>query len=312
MKANAAAALCLLLSAAPVAIAQSSGASGTVFENGHLKLTVRPGWTIDSSAPPVVKLTHGKYVLIINPIVLHAMAFPSVSQITSELPSVQAVQEADPSASGTDCAQPHRPGMMNKLELMDLYTNDTRENACCCKFPSSGKSVWFASYYLGESDGPTGAFSSIAAGFDSSDVNALPQKNDPQLREMLAEIDIMVKSLVVMAPLAISSVEPASVVPGATVALRGRGFNLPNDFDIGVKFEKFPDLCMPTPNVAADGKSLIFQVPACLVTGDCQPMNGPQSSACDTPFPPGRYEISVTGNEIRSNFVTLNVTAPQR
>lgn len=296
----------LLLSPTAALVAQTASAS--TFNNDYLKISVLPGWAIDSSSPPVLKLTHGKYVLIVNPIVLHATAFPTVYQITSEVPSVHAVQEADPSASGTDCAQPHRPSMPGGIHLVNLYTSNSPTDTCCCKFPPNGKSVWFGSYYVGE--GKYASYS-IAAGFDSAEVNALPDESDPQLRKMLAEIDTMAKSLVLKPPLVITSVDPSSAPPGATITVHGSGFHLPKEYDIAVDIPKFPEACMPPPKIAADGKSLTFQIPTCAVTDDCL-VTAPQMSSCDLPFPPGRYEISVTGNEIRSSVATLTVTAAQR
>src|SRR5208283_4982236 len=154
--------------------------SQTNFENQYVRMSILPGWTVDaSSSPPLVKLTHGKYVLTINPIFTHARAYGYLEDIASGLPSVEAVMAEVDEPWSTSCAQREKMIPTSSIQLLPLYTEDTKSNIDYgCKFPSDGKPAWFGSYSLGE--GPESEYI-ITLAYDSKDVNTLPKRGAPEL-----------------------------------------------------------------------------------------------------------------------------------
>jgi hypothetical protein len=67
----------VVLAAMKVSFAQSPPAMGSHFENEYVRAMIVPGWTVDASSPPLVKVAHGNYILTIDPIHTHSRAFGS-------------------------------------------------------------------------------------------------------------------------------------------------------------------------------------------------------------------------------------------
>ena len=317
---------------AGVAHPQTPSSHARVFENDYVKMTVEPGWTTIASIPGV-KLTHGKYVLDINSVFVHASGVGRLDEIIGEMPSVKAVMANVEGPWPTSCAQADVTNLSGALSLANLYT-DKSMTGQDCTFPSDDRPAWFGSYLVGE--GSESAYT-ITLAYDSADVNALPKRGSRELQGVLSEVDAMLKTLVMKPPILITSIEPQSAAPGAGVTLRGTGFNLAS-LNEAVSFKDFPNTSMLQPKIAADGKSVTFTIPTSLqriscpqpgyieVGEDCvQPPPNyvevnecprpPQSSAkpvnfCAVPFPPGTYQIWVTGSMVRSNAVTLRITEP--
>lgn len=105
-----------------VARAQTPSSHARVFENEYVKMTVEPGWTT-IAAMPGVKLTHGKYVLDINSIWVHASGVGRLDEIIGELPSVRAVMANVEGPWPTNCAQADVTVLSGTLSLSNLYTN---------------------------------------------------------------------------------------------------------------------------------------------------------------------------------------------
>lgn len=306
--------------------------SQTNFENQYVRMPVQPGWTVDaSSSPPLVRLIHGKYVLTIDPILVHATAFGGLEDIARGLPSVEAVMAEVDGPWSTSCAQPEKMIPTSRIQLWPLYTEDTKSNIDYgCKFPSDGKPAWFGSYSLGER--PESEYI-IALAYDSNDVNALPKKGAPELTQVLSDVDRMMKTCELKPPIVISGIEPQSVPPGATVTLHGSGFDL-RYYNLRPQFTTYSNLEMLRVKVSPDGTSMTFEVPtsrtkiACRQPGlvnigencvlpppnyvdDCPRVSDQEANFCGVPFPPGVYNIQVTGLMVRSNEVSLTITAPK-
>jgi hypothetical protein len=316
-----------------IAVAQSH-APGKKFENQYLTMTISSGWAAEPSADQKLSITDGKYLLTINPIFMHATSVARFEQV-AEGPSFDAVTSKldDPSESYKCAVWPPKETIVTKaISLRTLYTGASKsENGCT--LPTSGQSVWFGSYFNGE--GPESEYT-ITLMYDTTDVNRLPKKNSPELRHIFADVVAMLKTLELKPPLFITKVDPQSTAPGATVTIYGSGFSVPN-FNIAVSFSDFPNNFMPAPIIAADGKSLTFQVPTSITTmscnagsidvkGWCVPasvdhINGndcPQKSVgatnfCGVPMPPATYEISVAaeGSGVYSNPVRFTVAEPK-
>ncbi len=323
----------VVLAAMKVSFAQSPPAMGSHFENEYVRVTIVPGWTVDASSPPLVKVAHGNYVLTINPILTHSRAFGSLEDIASGLPSVEAVMREVDGPWMTSCAQPGKMIVTSRIQMRPLYTYETKPNVDYgCKFPSDGKPAWFGSYSMGA--GPESEYI-IALAYDTNDVNALPKRDSPELRQVLRDVDRMMKTCELKAPIVISRIEPQTAAPGAMVTLYGSGFAL-KYFNLEPRFMVLPDLTMAPPAVASDGKSMSFRIPpsknimACAgpgyvdVGGNCVPVlpeqvgmiecpqvNDRHPTFCGVPFPPGTYRIQVVGEMVRSNEAPLTVTAPK-
>jgi hypothetical protein len=317
--------------------AGQSRAPGKKFDNQYLTVTIVPGWTVRPSVDQKLNIVHGKYLLSINPIFTHASGVTGgrFSEIVGGMPSVDAVMgKVDGPASGIECAQTPAKGLTitKAMTLSNLYTDSSKsENGC--SLPSGGQPVWFGSYF---SDEGSESEYSITLTYDTTDVNRLPKKGSPELRHIFSDVVAMLKTLDLKPPLLISKVDPPSASPGATVTIYGSGFSLPN-FNIAVSFSDFPNNPMPDPKIAADGKSLTFQVPDSIDTiscqserilvggfcvpapanhvnvNDCPPKKDGSTNFCGIPIPPATYQISVTaeGFGVSSNPVPFMVGAPK-
>ncbi len=95
MAGKTAAALVVFLAAMEVPFAQSPMPVRNNFENQYVRMAILPGWTVDSSKPPLLKVSHGKYVLTVNPIYVHASGVEGgrFEEVTDGMRSVQAVRE---------------------------------------------------------------------------------------------------------------------------------------------------------------------------------------------------------------------------
>ncbi len=329
-------AVSILLFSATIAVTQSSSPGGRTFENQYVKMTILPGWTVTNS-PPEVKVTHGKYVLTINPIYEHAGGVEGgrFGEASAAMPSVTAVRADVEGPWGTTCAQ-DQPGqeiIVNaKMSLGNLYTDDTKANVeDGCKFPSDGKSAWFGALFVGE--GSESEYT-ITLAYDTTDVNELPRKGDPELTQVLNDTKTMLKTLELKPPIVVSSIEPKSAQPGQTIKVFGSGFNLPGN-GVELIFVRPLKLGTPKPTISPDGKSLTFVVPTsiavstcppgylmkddkCVVepanyneSNDCPRQSDGSGNFCGVPFPPDTYELQISGSMVQSNRVTLSVLPPK-
>lgn len=320
-----------LLLAATIAVAQNP--TRATFENQYVKMTILPGWKVMPS-PPEVRVTQGKYVLTINPMYQHAsgVAGGRFEEVTAGMSSIEAVREEVLQPSWILCAKSDAAIITGTLSLANLYTDDTRENVeNGCKLPSDGKPAWFGSYFVGE--GSESEYT-ITLAYDTRDVNLLPKKDDPRLQKILGDVVAMLKTLQLKPPILISSIEPKSASPGATVTLHGSGFYLPGA-GFAPRFVTLPNLSMAPPQIAPDGKSMTFEIPASMTIMSCDepgyvhinencvpappnntvvacpPVNDRHPTFCGVPIPLGRYELQVAGGMVNSNTVSLDVVAPK-
>ena len=303
--------------------------------NQYVRMTILPGWTVDTSKPPLVRVIRGKYVLTIDPIYTHASGIVGgrFGEATQGMRSVEAVRAGVEGPWGTDCAQPNNALVVTKyLSLANLYTEATKANAEeGCKFPADGKSAWFGALFVGE--GSESEYT-ITLAYNTTDVNALPKKGNPELKRVFSDVATMLKTMELKPPLVVSSVEPNSAQPGATIKVLGSGFSLPGN-DVRPRFVKVPNLEIPKPTIAPDGKSLTFVLPTsvsvstcppgyimqdgkCVVvpagydeTNDCPRRNDDSANFCGMPFPPGTYELEIVGSMVQSNKVILSVMPPK-
>jgi len=306
---------------------------GKKFDNQYMTMTILPGWAAERSVDRKLSIIHGKYLLTIDPIFTHATSAAKFEQLAVG-PSVEAVTSKldDPSDSFKCALWPPKQLIVTKaMSLSTLYTASKSENGCT--FPTSGQSVWFGSYFLG--DGTESEYT-ISLAYDTDDVNRLPEKGSAELRQIFSDVVAMLKTLNLRPPILISKVDPQSASPGATVTVYGSGFNTPN-FSTVLSFKDFPNNPMPAPVVAKDGRSLSFQVPTsrntiscqagyidvkewCVLSpanhvniNDCPPKSDGSSNFCGVPMPPATYEIWVTaeGTGVYSNPVPFTVAEPK-
>jgi hypothetical protein len=331
------------LLAIPIAVFLTSGiamgqsAPGKQFENEYMTIMIVPGWTVRPSVDQKLDIVHGKYLLSINPIFTHASGVIGgrFSEIVGGMASVDAVMgKVDQPASGLECAESPAKGIpvTKAIALSNLYTDSSKsENGCA--FPFSGQPAWFGSYFSGE--GSESEYS-ITLTYETADVNRLPRKISPELRHVFRDVIVMLKTMELKPPLLISRIDPQSASPGATATIYGSGFNLPN-FNIAVSFSDFPNNFMPAPVIAADGKSLTFQVPTSInmiscqagyvdigencvpvppghiELNDCTKKSDGATNFCGGPIPPATYQLSVTaeGFGVSSNQAPFTVAAPK-
>jgi hypothetical protein len=318
-----------------IAVGQSRSARpARKFDNQYLTIALLPGWTVRPPVNQTLTIVHEKYLLSINSIFTHATSVAKFEQVVVG-PSVEAVTSKldDPSDTYKCALWPPEKMIVNKsMSLGNLYTAAPKSEVGCT-FPASGQPVWFGSSFNGE--GPESEYT-ITLMYDTTDVDLLPRKNSPELKHVFADVVAMLKTLDLKPPIVISKVDPPSAAPGTVVTIYGSGFNLPN-FNIAVSFSDFPNNFLPAPVIAADGKSLTFQVPISINTisckaasidvkgwcipapadhinvSDCPAKNDGSGNFCGTPMPPATYQISVTGegSGVYSNSVPFTVAEPK-
>jgi IPT/TIG domain-containing protein len=323
-----------LLAFLSLMLAVAAPADPITFENQYVKVNVLPGWTVDASTSPLLKLTHGMYVLTINPIYTHASGIVGgrFIEAVQGMPSVEAVLYGT-DQPGPNCAHWENMVITPDLSLGNMYTDDTKENRDYgCNFPADGKSAWFGSLSGGEG---SESENNITLAYESSDLNALPKKGNPELNRVLRDVVAMLKTLKLKPPIVISSIDPSAAPPGAVVTLHGSGFYLPNA-GLEPHFVKTPNLGSPPPKVAPDGKSMSFEIPTSLpivtckqpglvnigencvpppanYVDNCPRLGDRETNFCGVPFPPGVYQIEIDGSayNIHSNAISLIVTQPK-
>ncbi|HEY7097308.1 MAG TPA: IPT/TIG domain-containing protein [Terriglobales bacterium] len=311
-------------------IAQPSSTPVYRFDNDYLTIEVLRGWKTESVKEQVVTLRHGKYLLEINPIFLHASPVEGgrFDELLGNKPSVNAVmQNIDRPAGGFECSEPKaKPTIVTKdMSLANLYTDSARTNYGCV-FPRRGRSVWFGSAISGKASESDYV---ITLTYDSMDVNELPAEGSPELRKVFADVVRMLKSLHMKPPIVISRIEPVTASPGETVTIYGSGFHVLNH-NVDVRFDEFLNNPLPTPNIAPDGKSLTFRVPTsddkfscptgkvdldgCVPTpanhvnvNDCPATLRRATTFCGVPILPHNYQISLVQDVLSSNSVTLTL-----
>ncbi len=325
----------------PVAIAQNGAPhphrsrtrEAYKFDNSYLSMTILPGWRVADSGDQRLSLIRGNYLLYVNPIFTHAssIAGSRFVEIASGLPSVEAVmRNVDEPAGGFECSQSDRTQVNKSISLVNLFT-DASKSGNGCIFPAAAGTLWFGSFCSGtsgESD------YSITLAFNSDDVNQLPARGSPELRQIFRDAVTMLKTLNLKPPVEISRISPKSAPPGATVTVYGRNFRIPN-FTAEVIFKEYPNTTMSAPDIARDGTSMTFEVPPSLDTISCQagyieigedcvpvppdhidindcPPNYGNTNFCGIPMPPGDYQISVTleSSGVSSKAVPFTVAPP--
>jgi hypothetical protein len=304
-------------------------------ENDYLKIRILPGWKIATAADPILNLAKDRYVLSVNPIFTHASGVIGgrFSEITSGKQSIDAVMaNVDQPAGGFECAQwPTEELIVTRsIVLRYLYT-DRSKTGNGCAFPSRPHPVWFGSYFSGEGS-ETDYY--ITLTYSTDDVNVLPRKWPLELTGVFTEVAEMLRTLELKPPVTISRIDPQSAPPGSTVTIYRNGFNLLNQAP-EVRFSEFPNNPMAAPVVAADGKSLTFEVPTstnmiscpagridvnewCVPipanhvdVSDCPPRPDGSDNFRGVPMTAATYHISVTlGGGINSNPVPFTVSTP--
>ncbi len=325
----------ILLSGVGFLAGQTSSSAGRRFDDEYLSMRILPGWTMGTSPDQTLNLVRGKFLLAINPVFTHASPIEGgrFSEIVEQMPSVDAVMlNVDQPASGGECTLSSSGTLRitKSISLGNLYT-DSSKTGNGCVYPSRGQPVWFGSFSVGSA--PESEYT-IKLSYRTDDVNSLPPRGSPQLLQVFSEVVAMVKTLHFKRPVVISGISPQAAPPGATVTIYGRGFNLAGR-TAGVTFADLPDLTMPDPVVAQDGKSLTFQVPASVATvscqegriliggfclpvpphhidiNDCPRKSDDGANFCGVPVPSGTYQISVGAGGVSGDTVQFTIAAPK-
>jgi hypothetical protein len=321
----------VLLLAAGLLTAQSSPVSGRALDNPYLAITILPGWTVEPSVAPALHLIKGKYLLTINPVFTHASGVEGgrFSEIVEGMPSLDAVTaNVDQPAGGAECTLEPSDALKvtDAMSLGNLYT-DSSKTGNGCVFPASGPPAWFGSFSGG--DGPESEYT-ITLSYNSADVNSLPKKGSPELKQVFAEVVATLKTLRFKPPIVVSKVSPESAAPGATVTIYGSGFNISK---ANVIFSFVSDDLNVV--VAENGRSLTFEVPTsietvscqeghiliggfCLPTppgqvdvNDCPRKSDDSSNFCRIPIPPATYQLLIDAGGVTSPPIPFAVTAQQ-
>ncbi len=335
-KVNAAISVCFIAAL----IARAATQPPTTIDTPYVTMSVSQGWTVADSKDAVLVLKKGKYLLTIDPVFTHASGviggrFYEITGGMKAIPVVMRAESGPPSPS--DCATwpPETTRINDQVSLANLYTDSSIRDADC-KFPQSGKPAWFGAYASGDTasfGSPSNDEFSITLDYETDRVDDLPGKGSSSLKQTLAEVAGMLKTLRLKPPIIVSKIEPEAGPPGTSVTLYGRGFDL---FRSGatVVFKDFANEPMPSPVVAPDGESLVFQVLSSTmvmscrdivhekfcppqIVGDtdlsklCPQLNHVNGNFCGVAIPPGEYQLTVNAGSVASNPVSFTITAPE-
>lgn len=320
-----------LLLAGALLATQSGLADARRIDNPYLTIRILPGWTVGASPDQRLNLEKGKYRLTINPVFTHASGIVGgrFSEIVEGMESLVAVtRNVDQPASGSECAQYDALVVTNEISLGNLYT-DSSKTGNECVFPASGLPVWFGSSFSG--NGPESEYT-ITLSYDTEDVNLLPRKGSPGLKQVFAEVVAMLKTLRLKPPVIITKVSPQSARPGETVTIHGSGFNPFNAKAVAIFAFITADLSTV---VSESGRSLTFQVPTsientscqegristggfCLPippghvdVNDCPRKNDGSANFCGIPIPPATYQLLIGAGGVSAPPIPFTVIAPQ-
>lgn len=318
-----------------------SGHRSQYFENQYVRIRLAPGWGV---APPsenqekkrvgdccIVSITHGKYVLAINPVFNHASGGMGgrIDEILGDQPSIRAVTggEDDIMEYLNNCVDSRSSRVSKIVALRSLYLDPTKMRANCCPISPASKPVWVASLEGGE--GPESDYS-IALTYNSDKLSSLPHTGSPELKRALSDVTWMLRTLHLKPPIEVSRIIPAGAPPGSTVTIYGRGFNLTDRPT--VFFSEYPNNFMANPKIAADGRSMTFQIPDSIQTISCPPgrhdvhewcvakasgenddydcpaLPSRRSNVCGVPMPPGSYHIAIRADPIFTDPIPFTVT----
>src|SRR5579862_5618710 len=255
--------------------------------------------------------------------------FPEILDGVSSVDLVMA--EVSQPAGGWECGDPEETPITDAITLYNLYTDRSKAQEGCV-LPTGFQRVWYGSYFSGE--GPKSEYT-ITLGYDTKDVNALPKKDSPELKQVFSDVRAMLETLRIKAPMSISKVVPDTAPPGATVTIYGSGFQMPGG-NVAVRFRQLPNLFMLAPKVAEDGTSLAFQVPTAMQKiscgegkielwehcvpipedhvdiDDCPRVAGQRSNFCGAPLPAAAYDIQIVleGSIVKTDAARFTVAAP--
>lgn len=298
---------CLLWIPAALCAAQSPNPPAKTFESQYMTISVLPGWTIDRSSEPELKLARGKFILTIDPMKQQTGGAPCgrFAEITSEMRSVGAVMAGvDQPAGGWECSPSPRPGALsvNKaIALKNLYSGgpNTKDE---CRFPRDGHPVWFGSYLCAM--GSYGEYT-ITLAYDTEDVNQLPENGSRTLQQVFRDSIAMLRTLHLKPPVIITRIAPSAARPGEQITIYGSGFRIRNEGAL-LFFGDFPGnpIEIPASEIAEDGSSFSFQVPAYVNSSHCR-----DASICAVPVPAGDQSIRVGVVQFISAPATLRVLA---
>lgn len=179
----------------------SSTSGGQVYENDYMKVILSDGWvaTPVASKPAEVNITKGNYILFINTQAKQTSGVEGGRQgeITSSVPSADAVITDQPNECGTSDKQPVYEGYFRADLFMDSQTKKSG-----CKAPAKG-TVWFFSYITDSRGGYFNYYPGenlkalvITMAYNSKDINKLPVKGSAELDSMVTEMTNIAKTLV--------------------------------------------------------------------------------------------------------------------
>ena len=171
----------------------ASSRKSRTFSNQFLTIAISPEWTARSENQ-ILDITHGKYILSINPMFTHASGITGgrFPEIAARMPSVDAVmRHVDQPAGGWECSQTETILVSSTISGSNYYT-DKSKTGNECTFPLDPQPAWFGSFF---GDRSSESEHTITLSYDTTDVNKLPKRDSQELRGIFRDVVAMLKTL---------------------------------------------------------------------------------------------------------------------
>jgi len=171
-------------------------------KNQYLQVNLLSGWTAKEvpGNARAIHITKGNYILFINTNATQASGVTGgrFAEIGQGAPSADTVIKSWPADPCSAPITTEESGSSFYTRRADLYTAANTN----CTIATNGATAWYFSYFTDSSNRYFNYYTNgqnpalvITMSYQTNDVNALPQKGDPNLDASLEQMTTMVKSL---------------------------------------------------------------------------------------------------------------------
>ncbi len=197
---------------APTNTNSSAPVSTKTFDNTYMSFTYPSSWTVDSLKSGAANVSSKNYLLYINPVASQASGAEGgrFAEIGMGAKGVDLVIKEQP---GDPCGEEIIENVTSVLERHDWHLSSSTKSDNC-NTPGGVKDVWYFSYVTTKGDGYFGDLTklnpkvnmtqpintrqlAITMTYQTANLDNFPDKDSPELNQMLSEMSSVVSSLAI-------------------------------------------------------------------------------------------------------------------